>query len=108
MLATLLMVGMLALTGCKKRVSLAKYVDLEFSGLDGFGTVEVYFDSDRFIRELEVSKSYKRSVEKIKVKVNKDSELKNGDTIRVSVSYSAGLEENPKVTFTDATSEFTV
>lgn len=98
----------LVLTGCRKSVSLMEYVDLEYGGFDGKGTVEGSFDTARFMKDYEIAKEYQSSIEKIKVKTNAKKNLSNGDKIVVSIIYNSSLEDSLKMKFTDVSAQFTV
>ena len=99
-LLALLLCLLLSLTGCKKTYKLSDYISYEFDGYDGFGTVEASFNVDKFIRDAD-AKNYKKSIEKIKVKVSKDEELSNGDPIRMTVQVPGGLADSLKANLTD-------
>ena len=99
---------LMLLTGCRKSVSLMKYVDFVYGGFDGKGTVEGVFDAERFIEDFSVPKEYQKAVEKIKVKTNAKKNLSNGDTIVVSILYSSDLEDGLKLKFTDVSAQVIV
>ncbi len=96
------------LTGCRKSVSLMHYVEVEFSGFEGKGTAEGFFDAERFIEDFNVSPEDQKAVEKIKVKANTKKGLSNGDEVVISIIYSSSLEDSLKLKFTDVSAKFTV
>lgn len=85
------------LTGCgEKTIDLTKYVDVEFSGVNGKGTATVNVDYGELEDDIETSAKtdgltiigLANLEDSVKFKLDKDENLKNGDTVKVNISYN--------------------
>ena len=103
-----------------KKINLEDYVEISCNGYNGYGTAQVYLDSTSLYSKIleangknnkydslsGLSSSIKNAAEiedavsKIKLKVKSDtSNLSNGDTIKVSISYDNDAAKKVKVKF---------
>ena len=65
--AVILIVPMVLLCSCSgKTISLDKYVTAEFTGAEGYGRVDAYFDSELLVSDL--MKDYKKAMERLGTK----------------------------------------
>lgn len=110
----------LTLTGCgAKAVSTESFIQISFSGMDGEGIANPSFDYWDF--EKEVMSGWKekdQTMEKmaaltqlggtISCEADKTENLRNGDKVKVTVSYDKDLAKKLGVSFKDLSSTFTV
>jgi len=93
-----LLVIVLIFSGCSQRKDINKYVDVSFSGIDTKGIANYNIDTNRMVKEvLNVNLNDNNLSEKqtqevndllsaISIKLNKDSNLSNGDNIKLSIN----------------------
>lgn len=110
------------LTGCGgTKVDITDYVMVEFSGVNGQGSAVCNLDSVSLEQALAGDDDGEISMEELEklgwitqfemtlsCEMDEDSELSNGDTVTVTVSYDEDLAKENKVTVTGTTKEFEV
>lgn len=92
----LLIVMTCFLSGCKKTVDLAEYVDVSYSGLNGFATAYVELGeawlaqeiADRKVDDVTELSLYMQMADGVRCTLNKDSALSNGDKLEVIINFS--------------------
>lgn len=98
-------------TGCgSSKVELSTMIDVSFSGANGKGNASIDFDRDKLNQEIKASsageKITKRKREELvstfSCELDKNSALKNGDTITVTVDWDESLAEEYHLKFTGA------
>lgn len=128
----------LMLGGCAKSVTLSEFIEIKAEGANGYGTIshnvkenelaaEIYGEE---LKELDMSKvkdlsdaadmykeyqeekeeydKIKKALDDIEVEVDKESKLKNGDVVKVTVKFPEDLEDELDVSFSDTEYEYTV
>ena len=93
LLAALMLVTVLALTGCGAKeveVNLADYVKYTYEGYDGLGTASAEIDARKIARDIEEeigedkASSAQRLLKKIEVTMAKTENLSNGESVAVT------------------------
>lgn len=128
MMGVCFLVGAISLTlfGCKQEqsdgvVDVMDYVTVDFEGTDGSGTATVNVDYDQLeleivggkdaleemddVDDLETLSQYINVVAGISFSIDKNSDLSNGDTVTVTVTYNEKSAEDAKVVFGDTLSK---
>lgn len=84
----------IGITGCssKEKIDLTEYVTIEVTGYDGEATAKANFDSARFEEKLlsiDGKLLFSSIEENIEIKLNKESNISNGDKLVADVTYTA-------------------
>lgn len=98
-MAVLLVVMACCLCGCKKTVDLAEYVNVNYSGLNGFATASASLDeawleqamAETKLSEMEQLSVYIQIEDGMQCTLDKASALSNGDKIKATIEYSDDL-----------------
>lgn len=121
----LLMAG--ALSGCgKKEIDVMDGIEVEFSGVDGYGTARITdeyifedaaleasglmadMDSDDDDEAMEAFQGVYKIEEAVKYEISPSENLSNGDKVTVSVKVNNESVEDYKIAFTGSEKTFTV
>ena len=100
----LLLLSMGLLAGCGEQgLDLKEYVDISFSGVDGYGKIEFDLDEENLLHAVyggkEDSKDMEETfatmllLEEINIKADTYEELANGDKITLTITYPDKLSE---------------
>lgn len=91
----------------KTEIDLEKYLKVTYDGYDGFATASV--DFDRSLKDcFDDSSVYKKFKKKAEIEIDNNSDLKNGDTIKVKVDISSSWLEENKLKLKDKSIKITV
>lgn len=113
----------------KTKLDLQDYTKVEFSGYEKYGTASIKFDSEKLAKDFADAAGIKKDLEeldadalseisnysdmielfnKMEYKLNKESGLKNGDTVKVTYKFDNDLAKKYKVQFVGETMEVKV
>lgn len=108
-------ISCLGLTGCgEKKIDLAKYITVSFSGMDKKGSASVYLDYDKLMQAISGKVSLQNAANaayvtgSIEVTLNQTEYLQNGDTVKVACIYDNDIAKDLGVRLTFDEMEVTV
>lgn len=100
-MATLLLVMLCGLCGCKQTVDLEEHVSVSYSGLNGFATAYISLDEDWLAQAIQEKKLdemtelslYFQLEGGVECTLDKDTALSNGDKLVATIQYSEGVAQ---------------